>query len=305
MDDTSPDAAARPSDRPLGVGAILVVVVLCLSWGFNQVAVKLALPDIPPLTQGIVRSVGAAILVVAWSKLRGVRLFDRDGTLVPGIIAGLLFGLEFILIYRALLLTTASRAVLFLYFAPFIVALEARWLIPGERLTPMQWGGLALSFAGLALALQVPPPTTDPLALTGDFLMIAAAAAWATTTVVIKASVLVRAPFEKTLLYQLVVSAPMLALAAAAFGEQPSAAPSALSVAAVLYQTVWVVAVTFMAWFALIQRYSASRLTAFTFLTPLFGAAAGYIVLGEPLSTPFLAAVGAVAAGLVLVNRTS
>jgi drug/metabolite transporter (DMT)-like permease len=305
MNDTSPDAAARPSDPPLDAGAILVVVVLCLSWGFNQVAVKLALPDIPPLTQGLVRSIGAVVVVGAWSRLRGVRLFDRDGTLVPGVIAGLLFGLEFILIYRALLLTTASRAVLFLYFAPFLVALEARWFIPGERLTLAQWGGLALSFAGLAVALKVPPPEADPWMIAGDLMMVAAAAAWATTTVVIKASALIRAPFEKTLLYQLIVSVPLLALAAAAFGEQPTATPSAVAVAAVAYQTVWVVGVTFLAWFALIQRYSASRLTAFTFLTPLFGAAAGYVVLGEPLSAPFLVAVGAVAAGLVLVNRTS
>jgi drug/metabolite transporter (DMT)-like permease len=305
VDDRSPGAAAGSSDRPLDAGAILIVVVLSLSWGFNQVAVKLALPDVPPLTQGVVRSIGAAILLVAWSRLRGVRLVDRDGTLLHGTIAGLLFGLEFILIYRGLLLTTASRAVLFLYCAPFIVALEARWFIPGERLTPLQWVGLALSFGGVAIALKAPRPAADASAIAGDLMMIAAAAAWATTTVVIKASVLVRAPFEKTLLYQLVVSAPLLALAAAAFGEQPTATPSAVSVAAVGYQTVWVVGVTFLAWFALLQRYSASRLTAFTFLTPLFGAAAGYVVLGEPLSPPFLAAVGAVAAGLVLVNRTS
>jgi len=52
-----------------------------------------------------------------------------------------------------------------------------------------------------------------------------------------------------------------------------------------------------------VQRYSASRLAAFTFLTPLFGVAAGHLVLSEPLTPAFAAAVVLVAAGLVLVNR--
>jgi drug/metabolite transporter (DMT)-like permease len=64
-----------------------------------------------------------------------------------------------------------------------------------------------------------------------------------------------------------------------------------------------VVSVTFLIWFALIVRYSASRLSAFTFLTPLFGVAAGHLLLKEPLTLPFAVAVALVAAGLVLVNR--
>jgi drug/metabolite transporter (DMT)-like permease len=71
----------------------------------------------------------------------------------------------------------------------------------------------------------------------------------------------------------------------------------------VIYQTIWVAGVTFLAWFSLVQRYSASRLSAFTFLTPLFGVVGGHLVLGEPLSIGFGIAVLFVAGGLVLVNR--
>jgi drug/metabolite transporter (DMT)-like permease len=101
----------------------------------------------------------------------------------------------------------------------------------------------------------------------------------------------------------LLVSAPMLALAAELFGERVTAQPSAIAIGSLLYQTFWVAGFTFLAWFALVQRYSASRLSAFTFLTPLFGVAAGYIVLSEPLTPAFAAAVALVIAGLVLVNR--
>jgi drug/metabolite transporter (DMT)-like permease len=291
--------------RPLDALAAAIMLVLCLSWGFNQVAVKLALPEIPPFLQAAIRSAGGALIVTSFARWRGVALLARDGTLIAGLVAGALFGIEFLLIYRGLVWTSASRAVLFLYMAPFFVALGARFLLPGERLGFWQWLGLALSFMGVALALGVPGPAADSWALIGDVMMIAAAALWAATTLVIKASALDRAPHEKILLYQLVVSTPILALAALLFGERMQVLPSAVPLALLAYQTIWISSVTYVAWFALIVRYSASRLSAFTFLTPLFGVAAGNLVLGEPITPAFAAAAALVAAGLVLVNRRS
>src|SRR5690606_28986501 len=124
----------------------------CLIWGFNQVAVKLALPDIPPLTQCAIRTALATPIVLGWMWLRGLPVFARDGTLVPGLVAGALFGLEFLLIYRGLLYTAASRATLFIYLAPFFVVLGARIVLPADRFGAMQWLGLLLSFAGMVIA---------------------------------------------------------------------------------------------------------------------------------------------------------
>jgi drug/metabolite transporter (DMT)-like permease len=298
-----PRAGESPAARPVDPVAASLILILCLSWGFNQVAVKLALPEIPPLIQSTIRGAGAAILVALWAKIRGVSLGVQDGTLMPGIVAGFLFGIEFILIYRGLLLTTATRAVLFVYMAPFFVALGARWFLPAEGLASSQWLGLALSFAGVAVAFGVPQPASDERSLLGDAMMIGAAVAWAATTLVIKATALARAPHEKTMLYQLVVSTPLLALAAILLGEKMTTKPSMLALGSLGYQTIWVVAITFVVWFALIVRYSASRLSAFTFLTPLFGVAAGHLVLGEPITSAFAAAVALVVGGLLLVNR--
>src|SRR5215469_178166 len=298
---TSSDSVAAA--RPLDLAAAAVMVGLCVSWGGNQVAVKLALPDIPPLIQGVVRSAAAALIVLAWARRRGVRLSDRDGTLRAGTAAGLLFALEFILLYRGLLLTTASRAALLLYTAPLFVALGAFWLLPAERFGTAQWLGLMLAFGGVATALGVPQSIGGASTLFGDLLIVAAAVAWGATTLVIKATALARAPFEKTLLYQLVVSAPLMGIAAAVFGEHPSPTPSAVALGALVYQTVWVVGITYLVWFALITRYSASRLAAFTFLTPVFGVAAGHLMLGEPLTPSLLLALALVAGGLVLVNK--
>jgi drug/metabolite transporter (DMT)-like permease len=294
--------ASHHVTRPLDAVAAAIAVVLCLSWGFNQVAVKLAIHDIPPLTQSAIRSTAAALIIAAWCRLRGIPLLARDGTLLPGLAAGLFFGIEFIFIFQGLAYTTATRAVLFIYLAPFFVVLGARIFLPADRFDAAQWLGLTLSFAGMMIAFGLPTPALDSRQAIGDLMMVGGALFWAATTLIIKASSLSRIPAEKVMFYQLVVSAPILAAAAFVFGDRITAMPSALAIGALVYQTVWVVSVTFVVWFALMARYSANRLSAFTFLTPLFGVAVGHLVLGEPLTGAFAAAVALVAAGLVLVN---
>jgi drug/metabolite transporter (DMT)-like permease len=292
-----------PSSRPLDALAIAITVGLCVSWGFNNVAIKLAIHDIPPLIQSATRSAIAVLLVGAWCRARGQPLFKHDGTLVAGVFAGVLFALEFLLIYRGLVWTTVTRGTLFLYLAPFFVVIGSRWLIRGDHFHLSQWLGLLLSFLGIVIAFGVPGPAGDARQILGDLMLVGAAAAWAATTLVIKASALSRISAEKTLLYQLVVSVPLLAIGAAIFGEHIDAMPSRLALGSLTYQTLWVVSITFPVWFALIVRYSAARLSVFTFLAPLCGVAAGHLVLHEPLTPAFAAAVVLVAAGLIFVNR--
>ena len=288
--------------RPLDAASMVLVVLICLTWGFNQPAIKLAIHDVPPLTQCAIRSSLATLILLGLMRWRGLPIVARDGTLAAGLIAGLLFGVEFLLIYRGLLYTTASRAVLFIYLAPFFVVIGARWLFPGDRFGPKQWLGLLMAFIGMVVAFGVPAPATEPRQLLGDLMMAIAALAWAATTLIIKSSALARVSPEKTLLYQLVVCVPIVALGALVFGERITAMPSVVALGSLAYQTI-VVGTSFSLWFALIVKFSASRLSAFTFLTPLFGVAAGHLVLGEPLTPAFALAVLLVAAGLVLVNR--
>jgi drug/metabolite transporter (DMT)-like permease len=299
------NSSATASDvaRPLDAMAAAIVVMLCLSWGLNQVAAKLAIHDIPPITQAAIRSIIAALLIAGWCRLRGIPIFKRDGTLLVGIVSGVLFSGEFMLIYQGLLYTTATRGTLFLYLSPFFVVLGTRIVLPGDSFHPLQWFGLALSFVGMALAFGLPTPALDPRQMLGDVMMVGAALFWAATTLLTKASALNRVSAEKMMLYQLVVSAPIMAASALALGERVPHAPSALALGSLAYQTIWVVGITYVIWYALVKRYSANRLSAFTFLAPLFGVAAGYLVLGEPLTPAFVAAVALVAGGLVLVNR--
>ena len=292
------------AERPLPPRAIALMLLLCVSWGFNQVAVKLALPDIPPLWQGLIRSLGALPVLLLIARFRGTKLFARDGTLRAGLLLGVIFGIEFVMIFRGLALTSASRAVVFLYTAPFFVALGSYRFL-GERLRFAQWAGLALSFAGVALAIGVPQADVDANVLWGDILIVGGGALWAATTLIVKATRLRHAPAEKSLIYQVTLSIPILGLAALVSGETLTRVPGPLALSLMVYQTVWVVGLTFLLWWVLVKTYSASKLSAFTFITPLFGVVASYFILHDTLTPVFGAAALLVIAGLFLVNRAS
>jgi drug/metabolite transporter (DMT)-like permease len=301
---TAKPLTTNSAGRPLSPGAIALMLMLCLSWGFNQIAVKLALPDIPPMLQAMIRSAGALPVLLLIARARGVKIFASDGTLSAGLFAGLLFGVEFVLIFRGLKLTSASRAVVFLYTAPFFVALGSYQFL-GERLRGSQWGGLAVSFLGVALAIGVPQADVDANVLLGDLMIVGGGALWAATTLVVKATSLLRAPPEKALAYQVAMSIPILGLAAWLSGESLTHLPGPLALSLMAYQAIWVVGLTFLLWFALVKTYSASKLSAFTFITPLFGVVASYFIMHDRLTLAFGAAALLVISGLYLVNRPS
>ena len=99
-----------PQPRHLDRFGILVIVFLCASWGLNQVTAKIAMIDIPPMTQATLRSLGGAILIAAYAMRRDRNLFQRDGTLWSGIACGVAFGAEFVALFIGLQWTTASHA---------------------------------------------------------------------------------------------------------------------------------------------------------------------------------------------------
>src|SRR5258705_6035399 len=225
--------------RPLGPGAVAVMLMLCLSWGFNQIAVKLALPDIPPMLQATIRSASALPVLLLIARLRGATIFKRDGTLRAGLFAGVLFGIEFVLIYRGLLFTSASRGVVFIYTAPFFVAFGS-YLFLGERLRASQWDGLALCFTGVALAIGVPQANVDAKVLLGDLMIVGGAALWAATTLIVKTTPLVNAAPEKALGYQVALSIPILGFAAWISGETITPVPGPLAMSWMAYQAACV-----------------------------------------------------------------
>lgn len=289
----------------LDVRALLCILLCCVLWGINQSAAKAALPEVPPLLQAALRSLGAAGLVLLWSRWRGIALFERDGTLPGGLLAGALFAGEFALIFWGLQYTHASRMIVFIYLSPFVVALGMPLIARSERLRAAQWAGMVAAFGGVALAFSegFGAPAAGPLQWLGDAMGLLAALLWGATTLAIRATRLSQAPAEKTLFYQLAVSAPLLGLGAWGLGEAWPASWSTLALGSMFFQIVVITFASYLLWFWLIRHYPATRLASFTLLTPLSGLLAGMALLGEPATPRLLAALVAVAAGIWLVNR--
>ena len=285
--------------------AVALLLACCLFWGLQQVLVKATLPELPPLFQAALRFIGATLLLWAWCAARGIRLRARDGTLWPGLLAGLLFAGEFAAIYLGLQHTTASRLTVFLYTSPFWVALLLPLWVPAERLGRRQWLGLACAFAAVAFALREGMAAGGLAGATwrGDLLGLAAGALWGLTTVTIRATRLARASPEKMLFYQVAVSAAVLPLLSLALGEAWVWRFSAFAATSLAVQTLIGAFASYLVWMWLLAHYPATRISAFVFLTPIFALMAGALWLGEPVTLPLLASLAGVAAGIVLVNR--
>ena len=294
-----------PRKPRLDLLAVSLLVACCFLWGLNQVAAKALLPELPALWQAAARSIGGALLVWAWAWSRNIPLFERDGTGRAGFAAGLLFAGEFACIFLGLQFTTASRMVVFLYLAPFVVALGMPFIARAERLAPLQLAGLAMAFAGVAWAFAegFSQAGAGPYQWLGDALGVLAAVLWGATTLAIRGTRLSSASAEKTLLYQLTVSGVLLALVALLMGAPLPSRLSALGWSSLGFQVVVVTFMSYLVWFWLVRSYAATRLAAFTMLTPIFGLLMGAVLLHEPITTRLLLALAGVAAGIYLVNR--
>lgn len=291
---------------PLDTLAVGTMTLLCLLWSLQQISLKAIADQASPMLMVALRSGIALVLLVALMRHRGDTL--GAGRWKPGLVAGALFGLEFLLVAEALRLTAASHVVVFLYTAPAFAALGLHLRLPAERLGAQQITGIALAFAGIALAFlggefmgHGASLASHPQALLGDALALLGGAAWGATTVTIRGSTLASAPATETLLYQL-LGAFVLLLPAAWLSGQWHFTPSAMVWAHLGFQSLVVSFASFLAWFWLLRRYLASRLGVFSFLTPLFGVVLGVLLLGETLTTPFIAGSALVLAGIALVS---
>ena len=281
--------------------AVALMLFLTFAWGLNGVAAKISNQGFDPVFVTIIRSGIGAACVFAWCWWRGISLFENDGTLVGGLAAGALFGIEFALIFTGLDYTTVARGALMVNTMPFWVLIGAHFLL-GERMSLAKVAGTLLAFGGVALVFSDKLSLPGPEAIIGDLMSLAAGMCWAATIIVIKTSRLSTARAEKTLLYQLAV-APVVTLPLLLVTGPILRDVSIVPIASILFQGVFIVAFTYLLWFWLMRRYPAAGLSSFAFLTPAFGVMAGGILLDEPLSLRIFLALGLIAIGIVIVNR--
>lgn len=289
----------------LDARATTLLIACCAFWGLQQILIKTTVTEVPPLWQASIRMAGAVVLLWLWCVWRRIPLFERDGTLPAGLLAGALFAGEFTGIYLGLQATTASRLTVFLYSSPFVVALLLPRFVPAERLRGIQWFGLAIAFAGVVLAFSESLGHSMPGQLRGDALALAAGVLWGLTTLAIRTTRLATASAEKTLFYQIAVTAVVSPLLSLLLGEKWGFSYSGYAWFSIALQTVIGAFASYLAWMWMLRHYPATRISSFTFLTPLFALVLGVALLSEPLTLHLVLALAGVAFGIVLVNRRS
>ncbi|MFW5654817.1 MAG: DMT family transporter [Roseicyclus sp.] len=278
------------------------LVAFSLLLGFNQVVIKVTNDGLQPVFFAALRSVGGALVICAWIRWRRIPLRLPRRTWPAGLLIGGAFAVEFVLLFLALDLTSVTRVSVIFYTMPIWLALGAHLLIPGERLTRPKSAGLALAFAGVAAAFLGHGAEAGEGALLGDVFALGAAMGWASIALIVRTTELKSVRPEVQLLWQLVVSAPILLVAAAFFGPALRA-PEPIHWAGLLFQILAVVSAGFLFWFWLLTIYPAASVAAFAFLAPIFGVGLGWLLLDEAVGPGILVALVLVCLGLILVNR--
>ncbi len=295
-------AQPRPA-ADIDLRAATILVVCCAIWGLGLVMVKAANAGISPMLNSALRSIFAGVILFGWARMRSIPVFGRDGTLWAGLFCGTLFAMEFLALYAGLTLTQVARGTIFLHCAPFVAAYGEHLFVPGHRLTRSKTLGLLAAFAGMAVSIGPGGAGLTRDILTGDVLCLIGGIFWGLTTVVIRATSLKHAPAEKTMLYQLGTSVPILLAASWGFGEAGITNLSPVVLGAFAYTVLFTVVIGYTTWLWLMRSYSAASLHAFTFLAPVFGVLFGHLLLDEPVGAATLAGLALVVVGIWLVNR--
>jgi drug/metabolite transporter (DMT)-like permease len=286
--------------------AALLLVLLCLIWGGNIVSIKVSNQGIPPLFAATIRSVAASFLLWLWSKLLRERVGLPAGSVRHGVALGFLFGGQFLFLYWGLSFTTASRAAIFVYVQPIATALMAHFILHNDGLHLAKAVGICISFIGLIIVFSSESQALGELHWVGDLMVLGTGLLWAITTVYVKKFIWnTNISHFQTLFSQLFFSIPLLAVSSLVFEWRSEFSPIPVALAALVYQSVVVAFISYLAWFSMIHSYPVSRLAAFTFLTPLFGVLLSGLLLGESITILLCIGLGLVVTGIYLVNRPS
>ena len=283
----------------LGAAALITFSVLL---GLNQALVKLVNAGLAPAFQVGLRSLCAFFIVLAAALLLRRKLSISDGSLLPGILSGLLFSVEFYLLFTALEYTTVSRVSMLFYTQPFWVVLGAHFLLPDERMDRMKVMGLVLAISGISLLLWNTDETLRQATFIGDVMCILASLSWAAIVLLVRKSSLSRSSPEMQLLYQLAISGVVLTALAPFLGDTIRDLDTGI-VLIFAFQVIVVVSLGFLLWFWALSVYPASDMAFFGLLAPLFGVFFGWLIFDEVLTIRFIIAMGLVCAGILLNNR--
>jgi len=287
-------------------GTYLRLAVVPAIWGGTFIAGRVLAVAVPPAVGALLRFMVAcaALLVAAFLLERGLPRLDRRqllATLALGATGVLAYNLFFL---GALLRMPASRTSLIVALNPAVTIVAASMLF-GERLRPLRWTGVALALLGVWIVLT----RGDPLAALGDtlgpgeWMMFGAICAWAAYTLIGRSVLKGLTPLAATTWASLFGTAMLVPVAAPDLAGLDLSVLTPQVLASVAYLGLLGTGLAFVWYYRAVQVLGPSRTVIFNNLVPVFGAAFGVGLLGEPLTTSMLVGGAVALAGVMLVTR--
>lgn len=284
------------ANRPYWAG-MLCVLATSVGWGLNWPVMKYLLQECPPLLARGSSGMLAALAFWLLARAAGERRTARETPAASVLLAALFnvsawMGLSTVSLYWL----SAGQGALLVYTMP-VWAMIWAWALRGARPALQALLGLGVSMLGLAVLFGSGNGAGMPLP--GVLFALGAALLFALGSVILKPPADIP-PFT-LLAWQLGAgSVPVLAFGIW-FEPAPARAISPLGWALLAYMTLVPMGLCYLSWFAALRRLPPTVASAATMLTPIIGACAGAVFLGEAFGATEIAAVGLTVAGVLLV----
>ncbi|HVI96516.1 MAG TPA: DMT family transporter [Anaeromyxobacter sp.] len=284
---------------------VLVYLAIASLWGSTWSAIRIGLADLPPLTfAGTRMALAAAIL--APIALRGGALRVIAGEAGPRIalVGAFQIALPYGLMFVAQQWVPSSLAAILFASFPVWIALLARALLPGERLTPAKLVSAAIGVLGIVV-VQLPQlgalQASGGLAL-GSALIVLASIVVALANVLVRRHLVAVSPLAMTAGQTAIGAAALLAAAFLLERGRPVAfTPTA--VGALLYLAVFGTALTYIGLYWLVPRVPIAAIGAIPLLDTTVAVSIGALWLAEPITWHLAAGGAMVLAATGLASR--
>ena len=293
-------ADEQPSNNELPLSAVVFTIFLCIIFGSNAVAVKIAFSGIGVFTSAAIRFGIAAVAIFLWARLTGQTILLKKGQIHQVLIFSLLFTVQLSLFYLGLSKSNASRGTLLANLVPFFILFLAHFFIPGDRITKRKFCGILLGFAGV-IFMFIDEEAIHAGFRTGDLIILSAVSIWSCATVYLKRIIGTFSPFQ-LVMYSTLFSVPLFLMAALLWDKAMIFQLNAPVIGAILYQSLITASFGFVAWNTMLKKYGAVSLHSFMFIMPIAGVALGGLVLGEPITLKILLALVFIALGILVVH---
>ena len=290
----------EPTNQDLSLFAVLFTIFLCILFGSNAVAIKMAFQGLGVFTTAGIRFSVAAIVIFLWARLTGKQLRLKKGQARQILILSIIFWAQLSLFYFGLSKSNASRGTLLANLVPFFILFLAHFFIPGDRITRKKFFGILLGCGGIVFMFADKGDVTADFR-TGDLIILAGTFLWSCNAVYLKNIISGYNAFQ-IVLYNTAIAAPLFILEAFLFDGAMIFNLNGRVLVAVLYQSLVTASFGFVTWNTMLQKYGAVALHSFVFIMPIAGVALGGLVLDEPITPKIIVALALITSGILIVH---